>query len=97
LGNIKNDPDRIGFDPFPWHSMAVWIMSQMKRWGYVKGDIDYKKIAEQVYLATDCGKLMKDLGYDAPNKTYENYTIMGKEFDYTKPEEYAKSFKITRA
>jgi len=97
LGNIKNDPDRIGFDPFPWHSMAVWIMSQMKRWGYVKGDIDYKKIAEQVYLATDCGKLMKDLGYDAPNKTYENYTIMGKEFDYTKPDEYAKGFKITRA
>jgi len=96
LGNVKNDPDRIGFDPFPWHSMAVWIMTQMKRWGYIKGDVNYKKIAEQVYLATDCGKLMKELGYDAPKKTYENYTIMGKEFDYTKPDEYAKSFKITR-
>ncbi len=97
LGNVKNEPDRIGFDPFPWHSMAVWIMTQMKRWGYVKGDIDYKKIAEQVYLAADCGKLMKELGYEAPETTYENYTIMGKEFDYSKPDEYAKSFAITRA
>lgn len=97
LGNVRNEPDRIDFDPFPWHSMAVWIMTQMKRWGYVKGDIDYKKIAEQVYLASDCGKLMKELGYEAPKTTYENYTIMGKTFDYTKPDAYAKSFKITRA
>lgn len=26
LGNIKDVPDRIDFDPFPWHSMAVWIL-----------------------------------------------------------------------
>ena len=54
LGNVKNVPDRIDFDPFPWHSMGVWILTQMKRWGYVKGDIDYKRIAEQVYLTADC-------------------------------------------
>ena len=29
--------------------------------------------------------------------TYENYIIMGKEFDYTKPEEYINSFAIKRA
>ncbi|MFO7602845.1 MAG: CmpA/NrtA family ABC transporter substrate-binding protein [Gammaproteobacteria bacterium] len=97
LGNIRNEPDRIDFDPFPWHSMGVWILTQMKRWGYIKGDVDYKGIAEQVYLAADCGKLMKELGYDAPDRTYEKYTIMGKEFDYNTPDEYAKSFAITRA
>lgn len=97
LGNVRNEPDRIDFDPFPWHSMAVWILTQMKRWGYVKGDVDYKGIAEQVYLAADCGKLMKELGYEPPKTTYGNYTIMGKEFDYTKPDAYAKSFAITRA
>lgn len=96
LGNVRDVPDRIDFNPFPWHSMAVWILSQMKRWGYVKGDVDYKGIAEQVYLAADCGKLMKELGYEPPNTTYSNYTLMGKVFDYTKPDEYAKSFKITR-
>lgn len=25
----------------------------MKRWGQIKGDVDYKTVAEQVYLATD--------------------------------------------
>ena len=96
LGAVQNVPDRIDFDPFPWHSMGVWILTQMKRWGYIEGDVNYSKIAEQVYLASDAEKIMKELGYEAPSKTYENYTIMGKEFDYSKPEEYVNSFKIRR-
>lgn len=94
LGNVKKVPDRIDFDPFPWHSMGVWILTQMKRWGYVDGAIDYKKIAEQVYLATDCAAKMKEQGYEAPSETYKKHTIMGKEFDPMKPEEYINSFAI---
>lgn len=97
LGNVKNVPDRIDFDPFPWHSMGVWILTQMKRWGYIDGEVDYKGIAEKVYLTADCGKIMKELGMPVPDKTYEKYTIMGKEFDPNKAEEYVKSFKIGRA
>jgi nitrate/nitrite transport system substrate-binding protein len=41
LGNIVTQPNRVDFDPFPWQSFAIWIMTQMKRWGQVKGDIDY--------------------------------------------------------
>jgi len=89
-------PDRIDFDPFPWHSMAVWILTQMKRWGYIEGNIDYKAIAEQVYVADETADVMRSLGYEPPSKTYENYTIMGKEFDYSKPEEYINSFAIKR-
>ncbi len=74
-------PDRIDFDPFPWHSMGVWILTQMKRWGYIEGDIDYKAVAEQVYLAADAKKVMKDLGYEAPDVTYKSHMIMGKTFD----------------
>ena len=96
LGSVQNVPDRIDFDPFPWHSMAVWILTQMKRWGYISGDINYNKIAEEVYLASDAAAKMKELGYTPPSKTYENYTIMGKKFDYTKPEEYVNSFAIKR-
>ena len=97
LGKVQDVPDRIDFDPFPWHSMGVWILTQMKRWGYVEGDIDYKKIAEQVYLAGDCAKIMKDLGYESPAKTYESYTIMGKTFDPNDPEGYVNSFAIKRS
>ena len=96
LGNRHNVPDRIDFNPFPWHSMAVWILTQMKRWGYVKGDVDYRQIAERVYLAAECGKYMKELGYSAPATTYAKYTLMGKPFDPAAPEAYVKSFKIAR-
>ncbi len=97
LGGVQDVPDRIDFDPFPWHSMGVWILTQMKRWGYIEGDVDYKGIAEQVYLASDASKIMKELGYEPPTKTYENYSIMGKTFDYTKPEEYIQSFAIRKS
>jgi|TARA_B110000908_G_scaffold21461_2_gene24225 nitrate/nitrite transport system substrate-binding protein len=98
VGNtIQDVPDRIDFDPFPWHSMGIWILTQMKRWGYVEGDIDYKGIAEQVYVASDTAAVMKDLGYEPPATTYKNHTIMGKVFDYSKPEEYINSFAIKRS
>src|SRR6187431_678567 len=60
LGNVVNQPNRVDFDPFPWQSFAIWIMTQMKRWGQIKGDIDYAGIASQVYLATDATRLMKE-------------------------------------
>ena len=101
LGNVKKVPDRIDFDPFPWHSMGVWILTQMKRWGYIKGDVDYKQVAEEVYLATDAQKLMAEMKltgpYGTPPKTtYETYNIMGKTFDAAKAEEYVESFAIKR-
>jgi len=96
LGNRRDVPDRVGFASFPWHSMAVWILTQMKRWGYVKGDVDYRQIAEQVYLAADCGKVMKELGATPPAETYAPYTIMGKAFDPAQAERYVRSFPISR-
>jgi nitrate/nitrite transport system substrate-binding protein len=94
LGNIKEVPDRIGFDPFPWHSMAIWILTQMKRWKHLDGDVDYKKVAEQVYLAAECDKISRDLGYAAHDRTATPHTIMGKVFDPEQPEVYVQSFAI---
>lgn len=96
LGEVQNVPDRIDFDPFPWHSMGVWILTQMKRWGYIEGDVDYRGVAEQVYLAADARKVMLDLGYDAPEETYKSHTIMGKTFDPAEPEAYLDSFAIRK-
>ncbi|WP_375588012.1 CmpA/NrtA family ABC transporter substrate-binding protein [Hoeflea alexandrii] len=96
LGEVKQVPDRIDFDPFPWHSMGVWILTQMKRWGYIEGDIDYKAVAEQVYLASDARKIMTDLGYDAPAESYKSHVIMGKTFDPATPEDYVSSFAIKK-
>ncbi|MDB5932243.1 MAG: twin-arginine translocation pathway signal protein [Polaromonas sp.] len=35
LGNIRNVGDRVDFDPMPWQSMAVWMLTEIKRWGYI--------------------------------------------------------------
>jgi nitrate/nitrite transport system substrate-binding protein len=94
LGGIKKDPDRIDFDPYPWHSMAIWILTQMKRWGHLKGDVNYASIAQEVYRAGDCDKIAKELGYPTHQGTMAKHTMMGKEFDPTQPEAYVKSFKI---
>ncbi|MDP1954341.1 MAG: CmpA/NrtA family ABC transporter substrate-binding protein [Polaromonas sp.] len=96
LGNIKTVPDRADFDPIPWQSMAVWMLTQMKRWGYVKGDINYKQIAEKVFLLTDAKKYMKELGQAAPEGAYPKFKIMGKEFDAAKADAYANSFAINK-
>ena len=97
LGGIKTVPDRADFDPVPWQSMAVWMLTQMQRWGYVKGDVDYKKIAEQVFLLTDAKKRMKELDQKVPEGAYKKFKVMGKEFDPAKAKEYAASFAIRKA
>ena len=97
LGNIKNVPDRADFDPMPWQSMAVWMLTQMKRWGYVKGDVNYKQIAEKVFLLTDAKKVMKSLDMKVPEGAYPKFTIMGKVFDPEKPDAYLSGFAIKRS
>lgn len=97
LGKVRNVPDRVDFDPFPWPSMAVWMLTQLKRWGYLKGEVNYRQVAESVFLATDARKRLKEMGLPAPAGDYAQYTIMGKVFDPAKPEQYLKSFKISRA
>ncbi|MGE4281351.1 MAG: CmpA/NrtA family ABC transporter substrate-binding protein, partial [Magnetospirillum sp.] len=97
LGNVRKVPDRIAFDPFPWQSMAVWIMTQMRRWGQLKTDVDYATIATQVFQAVDAAKAMKDAGLTPPDSSFKKHIIMGKEFDPSKPKEYMNSFAIKRA
>ncbi len=97
LGKIEKVENRADFDPFPWQSFAVWMLTQMKRWGQIKGDVDYAKVAEQVYLATDAQKLMAAQGLTPPTTTTKTFSVMGKLFDASKPDEYLKSFAIKRA
>jgi nitrate/nitrite transport system substrate-binding protein len=97
LGNIQKVPNRVDFDPFPWESFAVWILTQMKRWGQIKGEVDYAGVAKQVFLATDTTKLMKEVGLTPPTMTSKSFSVMGKPFDPSKPEDYIKSFAIKKA
>jgi len=100
LGKIQTVPDRADFDPIPWQSMAVWMLTQMQRWGYIKGEVNYQQIAEKVFLLTDAKKQMKALDQkvpEGPGGAYPKFKIMGREFDAAKASEYAKSFPIRKA
>ena len=54
-------------------------MTQMKRWGQIKGDVDYAGVAQQVYLATDTARLMKEVGLTPPAATSKTFVVMGKD------------------
>lgn len=90
LGKVQRAPDRIGFDPFPWQSTAVWILTQMKRWGQLRGDVDYRQVAEQVFLALDAGRAMRDAGLPVPQSPYRSHSIMGRGFDPAQPAAWAE-------
>ena len=76
---------------------GVWILTQMKRWGQVKGDLDYADIAKKVFLATDAAKAMKEAGLTPPSTSSKSFSVMGKSFDPAQPEAYLNSFKIKKA
>ncbi len=97
LGKIERVPDRADFDPFPWESFAIWILTQMKRWGQLKSDVDYAAVAKQVYLATDAQKAMQAQGLTPPASTSKTFVVMGKTFDPAQPDAYLASFKIRKA
>ncbi|WNV11782.1 CmpA/NrtA family ABC transporter substrate-binding protein [Tardiphaga sp. 709] len=93
LGNVKNDAARVDYQPFPKYSAAVWLMVQLRRWNMLKEDVDYKSLAEQVMLATDASRIMREQGATAPKVEFGKEMILGKEFDSAKPEEYLKSVR----
>ncbi|MBV8167034.1 MAG: ABC transporter substrate-binding protein [Alphaproteobacteria bacterium] len=95
LGNVRQVADRIVFDPFPHPSMAVWLMTQLKRWGFIKGDVDYQQIAARVMLVTEARQRLAELGLPAPAPDRIE-TILGKPFDPSQPEAYIRSFAIRR-
>lgn len=56
---------------FPWHSHAIWFLSQMVRWGQIEHAINFKKVAESVYLPDLYRTAAKELGVAAPTTNFK--------------------------
>ncbi|WP_158811842.1 CmpA/NrtA family ABC transporter substrate-binding protein [Beijerinckia sp. L45] len=97
LGKVVDAPGRIGFDPFPYESTAIWVLTQLRRWKIIPTDVDYKLVAERVLLSTGAAKAMADVGLPPPGSGMAKLSIMGREFDPTKPANYLQQFPIKRA
>ncbi|MNN38806.1 Nitrate transport protein NrtA precursor [compost metagenome] len=98
---MQNEPDRAGFDAMPWYSMATWMLTQMKRWGYVKGEMNFNALAEQVFLMTDARRQMASLAMSEANAEpasgYKSFSVMGRPFDPRQPQAYLDGFAIKRS
>ncbi|HWM48302.1 MAG TPA: CmpA/NrtA family ABC transporter substrate-binding protein [Xanthobacteraceae bacterium] len=97
LGSIVTVPDRIGFKAFPYESTAVWLLTQLRRWNMIPADVNYQEMAKTVFLSTDGAKRMREMGLSPPASPMIKHTILGKEFDPAKPQDYLNSFAIKRA
>lgn len=88
-GNLINDPQRIGFDPYPWKDFAVWIETQLIRWGYIKREeakaLNYKAVADEVFRTRDVREMQRKLGFPATYEEYKTEMILGQRFDASSP------------
>jgi len=95
LGKVQHVPDRVSFAPIPWDSFALWILTQMKRWGQIKGDVNYAAVARDVFLTADAEQMLRATGETPPSN--RTIVVMGKAFDPAKPDAYVDSFAIRRS
>lgn len=104
LGDVRRVPDRISFMPFPSQSMSIWVLSQMKRWGYIEEDINYQDISREICLSSKTEELMRGLQKenseiawsDLPEEEHPVLDIHGKRFDPTDVDGYLSTFDIRR-
>ena len=96
LGNTKEIPDRIGFDPYPWQSFANWISSQLVRWdlqgdGKVKTAIaegKYEEVGQEVFLTDLARELAGEVGLNPPEDIYRTENLEFDTFDPANPQAY---------
>lgn len=98
-GKIVDAPDRVGFDPVPYHDLGVWMLTQMQRWGYIKAangkainSGDLAALVQQLFKQTETEQLMQKMGY-TPKKRAQ-IVVMGKAFDPNKTAAYLNGFLI---
>jgi ABC-type nitrate/sulfonate/bicarbonate transport system substrate-binding protein len=57
---------------FPWRSHAIWLLTQMARWGQLPPSIDFEPLAEQVYRPDLYRQAADALGINAPLQDYKS-------------------------
>jgi nitrate/nitrite transport system substrate-binding protein len=80
---------------FPYLSHGMWFLTQHRRWGLLKEDIDYLAVARQVNQVDLYTEVAQQLGVPVPASALKTETLFdGLVFDPSKAGEYAAGFKI---
>jgi nitrate/nitrite transport system substrate-binding protein len=100
LGRKWDDPDYMKFHMdgevnFPFPSHGAWFLTQQRRWGLLKTDVDYLGIAQAVNQTAIYAEVAKALNVSVPSNPLKTETLFdGTVFDPNKAADYAASFKI---
>jgi nitrate/nitrite transport system substrate-binding protein len=93
-GNNFNVPNRVDFDPYPWHSFAYWINSQMVRWNLLPAQkAKYEEIAKQVFMDDLARTLAKEVGQTPPTAELRTESLKFDTFDPKKADAYIAAQK----
>jgi nitrate/nitrite transport system substrate-binding protein len=100
LGKTWDDPNYMKFYGdgavnFPYLSDGMWFLTQHRRWGLLKQDVDYLAVARQVNqidVYRDAASMAK---VSVPKDLMRSSKLMdGTVWDGKNPQAYAASFKI---
>jgi len=56
---------------FPWRSHALWLLSQMVRWGQIEQPVDLRAVAEAVYRPEIYRAAAAEFGLPVPREDYK--------------------------
>ena len=100
VGGKWKDPDYMKFFNdgqvnYPYVSHGMWFLTQHRRWGLLKEDLDYAAVAKSVNRVDLFGEVASALGVSVPKDPMKSETLFdGTVWDPAKPAEYVAGFKI---
>ncbi len=100
MGKTWDDPNYMKFYNdgavnFPYLSDGMWFLTQQKRWGLLKGDVDYlgtAKAINQIAIYKDAAAMLKVSVPKDPMRSSKLFD--GLVWDGKNPKAYAESFKL---
>lgn len=79
----------------PWLSDGMWFMTQFRRWGLLREDVDYLGIARQVQQLTLYRQAAEAVGVAVPDADMRSSTLIdGRVWDGSDPAGYARGFEL---
>ncbi|WP_152222629.1 CmpA/NrtA family ABC transporter substrate-binding protein [Pseudomonas sp. SCB32] len=80
---------------FPWLSDGMWFMTQFRRWGLLREDVDYLGIARQVQQLDLYREAASAVGVSVPDAEMRASTLIdGRLWDGSDPAGYARRFEL---
>jgi nitrate/nitrite transport system substrate-binding protein len=100
LGKTWDDPNHMkffndGYVNFPFLSDGMWFLTQHRRWGLLKSDIDYLAVARQVNRIDLYKEAAAAAKVSVPKEVLRTSRLIdGVVWDGKQPAQYAAGFKI---